>query len=106
MVEIYIKLAELETKREVSRCLHLLVILIFICFMFHSSFFISFFFSLDGGGGKACFIVSGTAASFAISQLTTRIFEQDTNKKVNLPREIRSIRDLELVSSIVISFKL
>lgn len=53
-----------------------------------------------------CFTVSRTAPSFVISQLTTRIYEQDTNKKVNLPREIRNIRELELVSSIFVYFKL
>jgi hypothetical protein len=65
MVEIYIKLAELETKKEVSS-------------LFKQEHGIFFVFSM-------------LTYSFHLT------YCQDTNKKIPLPREARSIGQLELV---------
>lgn len=65
MVEIYIKLAELETKKEVGSL-----------FKQEHDFF---------------FVFSMLTYSFHLT------YCQDTNKKIPLPREARSIGQLELV---------
>jgi ataxia telangiectasia mutated family protein len=66
MVEIYIKLAELETKKEVGSLFK----------QEHDFFF---------------FVFSMLTYSFHLT------YCQDTNKKIPLPREARSIGQLELV---------
>lgn len=90
MVEIYIKLAELETRREVS----------------HENLQLYFFPPLDK---KSCVVLFSifvlpfceetvTSFSFLFFSLT-KLQKQDTNKRMTLPRELRSLRPLELVGA-------
>lgn len=76
MVEMYIKLAELETKKEVNHIVYVSSLII-----------------------RVSVISTTTESTYHRNGiLLTRPCEQDTNKKVTLPREIRSVRRLELVS--------
>ena len=71
LVEIYIKLAEIDVKKEV-------------CFIFSSC--------------RSVGICN--RFTFQIYRLTINLFTfnvQDMNKKLTLPRDIRSVRQLELV---------
>lgn len=68
MVEIYIKLAELETKKEVVDS-----------------------FTFQAQTWKSFFLFSMLTYSFHLT------YCQDTNKRIPLPREARSIGQLELV---------
>lgn len=87
MVEIYIRLAEMETKREV-KC--------FYIFHIHSFFFPSIYLKLFLSIG-----LPSNLENFIFHSLLIGLFMQDTNKKVTLPRDLRNLPVLELVSSLL-----
>ena len=96
MVEIYIKLAELETRREVSE-IEISGIFVSCFFFFHCKVLVTKWLTLLNSCCQEKVHSFFKATTFNLILLYFITCAQDTNKRIMLPRDLRNLQQLELV---------